>query len=171
MTAALERGEWSAARPGRTLPPGKTRYPFYRRLGGLQGRSGRSENLVATGIRSRIVQRVVSRYTDWATRPTIGSGLPWIQEEIQYYTGFPNPTTSPGIRYTSDVLPTRRPVTCMLGKLWWFHVTGCSFVTSLGSVWWEQVLLSFLRVCLPGLLTYLVGILNVYPEHAILSTG
>jgi len=32
MTAALEVGEWSAARPGRTLPPGKTRYPFYRRL-------------------------------------------------------------------------------------------------------------------------------------------
>ena len=28
MTAALEGGEWSAARPGRTLPPGKTRYPF-----------------------------------------------------------------------------------------------------------------------------------------------
>ena len=33
MTAALEGGEWSAARPGRILPPGKTRYPFYRRLG------------------------------------------------------------------------------------------------------------------------------------------
>jgi len=32
MTAALEGGEWSAARPGRTLPPGKIRYPFYRRL-------------------------------------------------------------------------------------------------------------------------------------------
>jgi len=36
------RGEWSAARTGRTLPPGKTRYPFYRRLGwpraGLDGR-------------------------------------------------------------------------------------------------------------------------------------
>jgi len=44
------RGEWSAARPGRTLPPGKTRYPFYRRLGGTQGRSGRAENLVPTGI-------------------------------------------------------------------------------------------------------------------------
>jgi len=56
MTAALEGGEWSAARPGRTLPPGKTRYPFYRRLGGLQGRSGRAENLVPTGIRSRTVQ-------------------------------------------------------------------------------------------------------------------
>ena len=34
-------GEWSASRPGRSLPPGKTRYPLYRRLGGPQGRSGR----------------------------------------------------------------------------------------------------------------------------------
>jgi len=64
------RGEWSAARPGCTLPPGKTRYPFYRRLGGTQGRSGRAGNLVPTVIRSRIVQPVVSRYTDWAIRPT-----------------------------------------------------------------------------------------------------
>jgi len=34
------RGEGSASRPGRSLPPGKTRYPLYRRLGGTQGRSG-----------------------------------------------------------------------------------------------------------------------------------
>ena len=46
MTAALEVGEWSAARPGHTLLPGKTRYPLYKRLGGPQGRSGRAENLV-----------------------------------------------------------------------------------------------------------------------------
>ena len=58
MTAALEGGEWSAARPGRTLPPGKTRYPFYRRMEWLQGRSGRAENLVPTGIRSRTFQPV-----------------------------------------------------------------------------------------------------------------
>ena len=45
-------------------------YPFYRRLGGPQGRSGRTENLVPTGIRHRTVQPVVSRYTDWATQPT-----------------------------------------------------------------------------------------------------
>jgi len=64
MTAALEGGECSAARPGRTLHPGKTRYPFYRRLGGPQGRSGRAENLVLTGILSRTVQPVVNRYTD-----------------------------------------------------------------------------------------------------------
>jgi hypothetical protein len=34
------RGEGSASRPGRSLPPGKTRYPLYRRLGGPQGRTG-----------------------------------------------------------------------------------------------------------------------------------
>ena len=42
MTAALEGGEWSAARPDRTLLPGKARYTFYRRPGGPQGRSGRA---------------------------------------------------------------------------------------------------------------------------------
>jgi len=38
MTAELEGGEWSTARPGRTLHPGKTRYPFYRRLVVPEGR-------------------------------------------------------------------------------------------------------------------------------------
>ena len=64
MTAALEGGEWSAAGPGRNLPPGKTRYPFYMGLGGPHGRSGRAENFFSTGIRSRTVQPVVRHYTD-----------------------------------------------------------------------------------------------------------
>ena len=64
MTVALEGGEWSAARPGRTLPPEKTRYPFDRRLGGPQGQSGRAENLVPTGIRFRTVQPLVSFYPE-----------------------------------------------------------------------------------------------------------
>ena len=38
-------------------------------MGGPQGRSGRVENLVPTGIRSRTVQPVINRYTDWATGP------------------------------------------------------------------------------------------------------
>jgi len=46
MTATLEGGEWSAARPSRPLTPGKTRYPMYRRLGGPPG-------LVWTGGKSR----------------------------------------------------------------------------------------------------------------------
>jgi hypothetical protein len=53
------------------LPPGKTRYPLYRRLGGPQGRSGRVRNISPPpGCDTRTVQPVVSRYTDWATRPT-----------------------------------------------------------------------------------------------------
>ena len=51
-TSALEGVEWLATRPGPTLPPGKTRYPLYRRLGGPQGRSGEAENLAPNGIRS-----------------------------------------------------------------------------------------------------------------------
>jgi len=70
MTGALEGGEWSAARPGRNLPPGKTRYPFYRRLGGPQVRSAQAGKLVPTEIWSRTVQPVVCHYADWATRPT-----------------------------------------------------------------------------------------------------
>ena len=36
------------------LPPGKTRYPLYRRLGGPQGRSGRVRKISPpTGIRSQ----------------------------------------------------------------------------------------------------------------------
>ena len=61
MTAALEGGEWSAARPGRTLPPGESRYW---RLGGPQGRFGRAENLAPLGFDPRTVQPVVSCYTD-----------------------------------------------------------------------------------------------------------
>jgi len=60
MTAALERGEWSAARPGPTLTPGKTRYQLYRRLDGPEGWSGRAEILVPTEIRFQTVQPVVS---------------------------------------------------------------------------------------------------------------
>ena len=64
-----ERVVSSTRRP--TLPPEKTRYPLYRRLGRRQGRSGRAENLAPPGFDSRTVQPVVSRYTDSATRPTI----------------------------------------------------------------------------------------------------
>ena len=63
------RGWVVSSTPWPHFIPGKSRYPFYRRLGGPQGRSERAENIVTTGIRSRTVQPVVSRYTDWATGP------------------------------------------------------------------------------------------------------
>jgi hypothetical protein len=69
-TSALEEDWWSAPRPGRFTPI-KTRYPLYRRLGGLQGRSGRVRKISPPpGFDPRTVQPVVSHYTDWATRTT-----------------------------------------------------------------------------------------------------
>ena len=71
LTTALEVSEGSAARPGRSLLLGKTRYPLYRRLGGPQGRSGQVRKISPPpGFDPQTVQPVASRYTDWATRPT-----------------------------------------------------------------------------------------------------
>ena len=70
MTTALEGAEGSASRPGRSLPPGKTRYPLYRRLGGPQGRSGQERKISPPpGLDLRTVQPVANRSTDWATQP------------------------------------------------------------------------------------------------------
>jgi hypothetical protein len=53
MSTALEGGEGSASRTGRSLPPGKTRYPLYRRVGGTQSQSGQVRKISPpTGIRS-----------------------------------------------------------------------------------------------------------------------
>ena len=65
MTSALEGGDGSASRPGRTLPLEKTRYPLYRRLGGPQGQSGQVwEISPPLGFDPRTVQPVGSRNTD-----------------------------------------------------------------------------------------------------------
>ena len=48
------------------LPPGKTRYPLYRRMGGPQGRSGRVWKISPPPeFEPQTVQPVASRYTDW----------------------------------------------------------------------------------------------------------
>jgi hypothetical protein len=83
MPSALEGGEWSEARPGRSLHLGKTWYPLFRRLGGPQGRSGQAWKISSPpGFDPRTVQPVVSRYTDWATRPAdkCGRGVNWSAE-------------------------------------------------------------------------------------------
>jgi hypothetical protein len=47
------------------LPPGKTRYPLYRRIGGPQGRYGRVRKISSPpGFDPQTVQTVASRYTD-----------------------------------------------------------------------------------------------------------
>jgi len=74
MTNGTRRGEGSASRPGRSLPPGKTRYPLYKRLGGPQGRSRQVREISPPPVFDpRTVQAVASRYSDWATGPTTAS--------------------------------------------------------------------------------------------------
>ena len=69
LNHGTRRGEGSASRSGHSLPPGKTSYPLYRRLGGPQGRSGQVRKVSPPpGIFGpRTVQSVASRYV---TRPT-----------------------------------------------------------------------------------------------------
>ena len=44
------------------LPPGKTQYPLYRRLGGLQGLSGRVRKISPSpGFDARTIQPVLNR--------------------------------------------------------------------------------------------------------------
>ena len=55
-----------------TFPLGKTRYPLYRRMGRPQGRSEQVRKILPPpGFNPRTVQPVASRYTYYATRPTV----------------------------------------------------------------------------------------------------
>jgi hypothetical protein len=55
--------------PQALYPPGKSRYPFYRRLGGRQDRSEPlQESSPPPGFELWTVQRVADRYTNYAIR-------------------------------------------------------------------------------------------------------
>jgi len=89
MTTALEGSEWSAARPGHTLPPGKTRYPFYRKLGGPQGRSGRGGNsrphrdsIPDRPAHSQSLYRL--RYSAHTSTSILTYSLPFCDSEVEW---------------------------------------------------------------------------------------
>ena len=98
-TSALEGSEWSAARPDRTLPPAKTRYPLYRRLCGPQGWSGWAENLAPTGIRSP------DRPAHNQSLYRLSYGLDGPGIECRWWRDFPPVQTDPGAH----------PLSCTMG--------------------------------------------------------
>jgi hypothetical protein len=66
LTSALD-GVGGQSHAPAVLPPGKIRYPLYRRLGWPQGRSGLVRKISPPpGFDPRTAQLVASRYTDWA---------------------------------------------------------------------------------------------------------
>ena len=74
LTSALD-GVGGQSQVPAALPPGKTRYPLYRRLCGSQSRSGRVRKISPTPrFDPRTVHPVASRYTDRA----IAAGIPLI---------------------------------------------------------------------------------------------
>jgi hypothetical protein len=60
--STLDGGEWSTSHPGRFNPINELRYPFNRRMGGSQSRSGRFREqkniLFLPGFEPRIVELV-----------------------------------------------------------------------------------------------------------------
>jgi hypothetical protein len=70
MTTALDGGEWSASRPGRSLPPGKDPVPIVQEAGWAPGPVWTdAENLAPPpGFDPWTIQLVASRYTNYATR-------------------------------------------------------------------------------------------------------
>jgi hypothetical protein len=94
--------------PTALYPRGKTQCPLYRGLGGPRGRSGQVWKISLpplTGFDHRTVQPVASRYTDYATRPTVALygpffnsskvaslGAPYRCKQIQEYYKFNTPS-------------------------------------------------------------------------------
>jgi len=65
LTSALDGMSDQCHAPA-SLPPGKTWYPLYRRLGGPQSRSGQGRKISSSlEFDPRTVQSVASRYTVW----------------------------------------------------------------------------------------------------------
>ena len=71
MTTALEGGEESASRPGRSLPPEKNPVPIVQEAGWAQGLFGQVRKISPPpGFDPRTVQLVANRCTDYASQPT-----------------------------------------------------------------------------------------------------
>ena len=111
------RGWVVSTTPRPHLPPGKTRYPFYRRLGGPQGRSGWVENLISTRIRSRTIQPVA---------------------QLLYQLSYPAPATKVFCLYfiartgykwggsvSAPVSCPGRPESSAARVVFWFHTVLC----------------------------------------------
>ena len=90
MTTALEGGEGSASRLGRCLPPGKDPLPIVQEAGWALAPVWKGAENLATqpGFDPRTAQLVASRYTDYATRPTINIMLCTVYTALACRTNF-----------------------------------------------------------------------------------
>jgi hypothetical protein len=74
LTSAIDGASWLTPRSSRFTPGKEIRYPFYSSFCGPRVRSGRVGRILSSlKFKPRTVQRVASRYTDWAI-PTAATG-------------------------------------------------------------------------------------------------
>ena len=69
--------------PAFLVPQKESRYPFYRRLRGPQGRSGQTQKVSPPpqpGFDPRAIQPIASHYTDWAMPARFNNG--WNEERV-----------------------------------------------------------------------------------------
>jgi hypothetical protein len=87
LTSALDGVGFQHHAPA-ALPPGKTRYAWSRRLGGLQGQSGRvRKNSPPPGFDLRTVQPTASRCTNCAVPVNVGRIVSlYIYMELQKFS-------------------------------------------------------------------------------------
>ena len=143
MTTGLEGGEGSASYPGRSLPPRKTRYPLYRRLGGPQGRSGQVRKISPPpGFDPRTVQLIASRYTDWA--PDYGRSVnlifvfdnihtvSWQQSMVYKYFLSKTLFCHIKLRFARCWHSTSNALTIYLVLMWILHTTACRHLLRCG---------------------------------------
>jgi len=114
------RGEGSASRPCRSLPPGKTRYPFLRGLCGPQGRSGQVRKIShPPGFNPRTVQAVASRYPVENDRHTHMEICLWVTiyelMVTQNYEGESN-------KFSAKVKKTQKTQTRVMKRMYIFMV-------------------------------------------------
>jgi hypothetical protein len=125
-------------RPGRFTPGKETRYPFYRRLGGPQSRSGRVRKISPQlGFDPRTVQPVASRYTDGAIlAPTQDQILVkfikidlWHRSQVFLYVPA-QPSPSICLVFSIDICRFISPCVCLF-DVHLFEVSPDSFPRSL----------------------------------------
>jgi hypothetical protein len=101
MITALEGGEGSASRPDRSLTPGKTRYPLVQEAGWAPGPVWTGAENLAPPLDPRTVQPVASRYTVYATRPTLPFDPRTVQPVASRYTHY---TTRPTLPFNPRIV-------------------------------------------------------------------
>ena len=107
------------------LPPGKTRYPLYRRLGGPQGRTGQVGKISPPpGFDPRTVQPVASRYTHWAT-----------PAQSRFHNTEPEYCLVSNTGYSSQ---NKTKTTQQISALYYAHCGTYGSLIYTTNVWWRQ---------------------------------